>query len=207
MNNKALYEFDCTLLQGNAGTVVAGVDEVGRGPLAGPVMAAAVCLDLTRPIEGINDSKKLSAQQRETLYARIVAEARAWAVGEASVEEIDTINILQASLLAMQRAITALSIRPTLILVDGLYPVPGIQTVSQMPLVKGDGRSACIAAASIVAKVTRDRLMAGYAQKYPQYEFDAHKGYGTARHCQLIGSFGLCAIHRKTFSRKFVKNT
>jgi ribonuclease HII len=201
-NHAALYEFDCG--QACAGGLLAGVDEAGRGPLAGPVVAAAVCLDLTRPIEGINDSKKLSPEQREALYGCITAQAQAWAVGEASVSEIDTINILQASLLAMRRAVAALTVAPAHILVDGLFVVPGLTAAAQTPLVKGDGRSASVAAASIVAKVTRDRIMHGLALQFPQYEFDAHKGYGTARHRQRITEFGLSTVHRRSFCKKFL---
>jgi ribonuclease HII len=197
-DTSALYEFDRKLA--SAGTL-AGVDEAGRGPLAGPVVAAAVCLDLSFPIDGINDSKKLSAQKRESLYGQITGGGPAWAGGSASGAEIEELNILQAALLAMERAVCALAAKPALILVDGLYAVPRLGSVPQMPLVKGDGRSASVAAASIVAKVTRDRLMRELAALFPPYEFQVHKGYGTARHRELIGRFGLCQAHRKSFCK------
>ncbi|MDD5674990.1 MAG: ribonuclease HII [Chitinivibrionales bacterium] len=207
MNNYlSLYEHDRGFAD-TGGNALVGVDEAGRGPLAGPVIAAAVSLDLDRPIAGVNDSKKLSAAQREELYGQIIAQARSWAVGEASVSEIDAINILQASLLAMERAIAGLACMPGRILIDGLFTLPHITAVPQMPLVKGDGRSASIAAASIVAKVTRDRIMTAYARQYPQYEFEEHKGYATQRHREHIERFGLCPIHRKTFCEQFFQTT
>jgi ribonuclease HII len=177
--------------------IICGVDEAGRGPLAGPVSAAAVILDDTRPIAGLNDSKKLSERQREKLAPIIRERAIAWAVAYASVEEIDRLNILQASLLAMQRAVLALSVRPQQVLADGLYcPDTGIESQA---IVKGDSKVAAIAAASILAKTSRDALMLQLHEHYPQYGFAIHKGYPTAQHLAALREYGACEIHRKSF--------
>lgn len=177
--------------------LICGVDEAGRGPLAGPVSAAAVILDDTRPIAGLNDSKKLSERQREKLAPIIRERAIAWAVAYASVEEIDRLNILQASLLAMQRAVLALSVRPQQVLTDGLYcPDTGIESQA---IVKGDSKVAAIAAASILAKTSRDALMLQLHEHYPQYGFAIHKGYPTAQHLAALREYGACEIHRKSF--------
>lgn len=176
----------------------AGVDEAGRGPLAGPVVAAAVVLDPDNPIVGINDSKKLTAKQRENLVPLIQEQALAYAVTEASVEEIDEINILQASLLAMSRAVSCLSVVPDEVRVDGPHcprlsmPVSGI--------IKGDQKDAAIAAASILAKVERDRIMVEYHQLYPEYGFASHKGYPTALHRSALEVHGITDIHRKSYA-------
>ena len=180
-----------------------GVDEAGRGPLAGPVVAAAVLfpkLSLSIDLFSlINDSKKLSEAKRELVYEKLRASDAIIGVGLATVEEIDQINILQASLLAMTRAIDQLcaSVLPDMALIDG-NKSPKI-TIPTLPIVKGDSKSYSIAAASIVAKVERDRMMADYAAQYPQYEFDKHKGYPTALHLEKVSTFGLLPIHRKTF--------
>ena len=183
---------------------ICGVDEAGRGPLAGPVYAAAVILPRGLVIEGLNDSKKLTEKRREALYDVIVAQALAYGIGSADEKEIDEINILQATFLAMRRAISQLSIRPDLALIDGNrdsdFGVPA-ETV-----IGGDGKSANIAAASILAKVTRDRVMLDYAAMYPQYGFDVHKGYGTKRHYEALREFGPCPIHRQSFLRKFYEH-
>jgi len=184
-----------------------GIDEAGRGPLAGPVIAAAVVLDLDKSIPGVNDSKKLSARAREKLFPRITGEARSFAVGEASVEEIDRLNILQATLLAMRRALESISVPWTLALVDGNQPVCGVPESRQKTVVHGDGLSASIAAASIVAKVTRDRIMKDYHTSFPMYDFLSNKGYGTAVHRQRILDFGLCEHHRRTFCENFAAQT
>jgi ribonuclease HII len=176
-----------------------GLDEAGRGPLAGPVVAAAVLLDLSRPIGGIFDSKQVPAKKREELYGRITAKAAAWSVGQASVEEIEEHNILQASLLAMRRALDKIEIAWSLALIDGNRTIPGIGPDVQCAIVKGDATSASIAAASIVAKVTRDRLMAEYQAEFPEYGFSLHKGYGTELHIDRIRKLGLCPIHRRSF--------
>ncbi len=179
-----------------------GVDEAGRGPLAGPVYAAAVILPHGITIEGLNDSKKLSEKKREQLYDQICEQAVAYSVASASVEEIDTLNILQATFLAMRRAVEGLSLRPDLCLVDGnRNPDLGVHSRT---LIKGDGTSATIAAASVLAKVSRDREMLRLAQEYPQYQFEKHKGYGTKLHCELIYEHGVSPIHRQSFMGKIL---
>jgi ribonuclease HII len=169
--------------------------------LAGPVVAAAVMLDLQRPIDGIFDSKQISAKKRDFLYDSITSQAAAWAVGQASVEEIEEVNILQASLRAMKRALDALTLSWSLALVDGNQTITGVGREAQRTVVGGDAASASIAAASIIAKVTRDRLMAGYNEQYPGYGFLLHKGYGTELHRNRIRELGLCDIHRRSFCR------
>ena len=178
--------------------LVCGVDEAGRGPLAGPVVAAAVILDPNNPIDGLNDSKKLSARRRERLKAEICAKALAWAVAEASVEEIDTINILHASMLAMQRAVDALSVRPIRALIDG-NRCPKLACEVEA-VVGGDGKIEAIAAASILAKTTRDAGMSGLHLCYPQYGFDRHMGYPTALHLRALQEHGPSPVHRRSFS-------
>ena len=178
-------------------TLICGVDEAGRGPLAGPVYAAAVILDDDQPIEGLADSKKLSEKQRDYLTLQIKQRARAWAIATASVEEIDTINILQASLLAMRRAIELLPMRPHQILVDGLYcPKTGIPSRA---IVQGDCIVASISAASILAKTARDAAMIQLHERYPQYGFAAHKGYPTAMHIEALKLHGVSIQHRTSF--------
>jgi len=181
--------------------VICGVDEAGRGPLAGPVCAAAVILPANAVIPGLNDSKKLSDKKRRELVPIIQQTALAYGIAFADEKEIDEINILQATYLAMQRAINMLSVKPDLALVDGNragdFGVP-VKTV-----VKGDSLSASIAAASVLAKVTRDDLMLSLAEKYPQYGFDVHKGYGTKAHYAALTEHGPSEIHRKTFLKKF----
>ncbi len=184
-------------------SVIAGVDEAGRGPLAGPVMAAAVVFPDNVRISGIDDSKKISPVKREQLYHEIKEHALCWSVGISTVEEIDSLNILQASLLAMQRAVMNLDRAPEYILVDAVR-IPGLH-VPQLPIVKGDGKSASIAAASIVAKVTRDKMMAEYDREFPAYGFIRHKGYGTADHVEAIRKYGQCPLHRRTFTRNFIE--
>lgn len=178
--------------------IIAGVDEAGRGPLAGSVVAAAVILDSTRPIHGLTDSKKLSARQRATLEVEIKHNALDWAVAESSIEEIDRFNILQASLLAMKRAVLQLRRIPALILVDGnrLPDLPGLEARA---IVKGDLSEPCISAASILAKEYRDRQMVLLDQLYPLYQFARHKGYPTRLHRQLLERHGACAAHRQSF--------
>ena len=177
-----------------------GVDEAGRGPLAGPVCAAAVILPRGLVIEGLNDSKKLSEKRREALYDEITAKALAYGIAFATVEEIEELNILGATFLAMNRAIGKLSIKPALALIDGNRN-KGIEYPSRC-VIGGDGRCADIAAASILAKVTRDRTMLQMAEKYPQYGFEKHKGYGTAAHYAAIRESGPSPIHRMSFLRK-----
>ncbi len=180
---------------------ICGVDEAGRGPLAGPVCAAAVILDENRPIEGINDSKKLSEKKREALFDVILENAVAYGIAFATVEEIEEVNILNATYLAMNRAIESLSIKADFALIDG-NRVPKDIKVNCQTVVKGDAKSMSIAAASILAKVTRDRLLLEYDQKYPQYGFAKHKGYGTAEHMNAIREFGISEVHRPSFLKK-----
>ncbi len=178
--------------------LVCGVDEAGRGPLAGPVVAAAVILDPANPIEGLNDSKKLSARRRERLAIEIRAKALAWSVAEATVEEIDAINILQASMLAMQRAVAALDIPPTSALIDG-NRCPVLVCPAEA-VVGGDGKVESIAAASILAKTVRDAGMRELHAAYPQYGFDRHMGYPTALHLQALREHGASRVHRRSFA-------
>ena len=181
--------------------LICGVDEAGRGPLAGPVYAAAVILPFGLTIPGLNDSKKLTDKKRRELFPVICEKAVAYGIGFADAREVDEINILQATFLAMERALQALPIRPELALIDGNrardFGIPA-ETV-----IKGDSRSANIAAASILAKVSRDRVMEELAESYPQYGFEIHKGYGTKRHYEALREFGPCPIHRSTFLRTF----
>jgi len=175
-----------------------GVDEAGRGPLAGPVYAAAVILDPARPVAGLADSKTLTPRQRETLALEVRLRAVAWAVASASVEEIDTLNILQASLLAMRRAVEQLAVTPQQVLVDGLHR-PRL-TIPVRAIVRGDATVAEIAAASILAKVARDTEMLALHQQHPQYGFDRHKGYPTSAHLAALREHGASAVHRRSFA-------
>jgi ribonuclease HII len=202
----ALYVFDIDFERQQNGRVI-GIDEAGRGPLAGPVVAAAVILDLGRPIDGVNDSKKVAPKKRARLFDAICGQALAWAIGEASHEEIDRYNILQATFLAMQRALDNIHDTWALALVDGNQYIPTIARPLQRPVVRGDGQSASIAAASIVAKVSRDRIMEQYHRQYPEWDFLTHKGYPTERHRRRIEELGLCDIHRKSFCKKFTEET
>lgn len=180
--------------------LIAGMDEAGRGPLAGPVVAACVIMPRDRLIEGVNDSKKLSAKKREILYDKIIRTAIAWGVGVVSHEDIDKHNILEAAKMAFVQAYVKMYMTPDGVLVDAMkgLDIP-VKTVS---IIKGDEKSYTIAAASIIAKVYRDRLMLDYDQEYPQYNFAQHKGYGTDEHVKAIKMYGPCPIHRKTFLRK-----
>ena len=187
----------------NAGyKVVCGIDEAGRGPLAGPVHAAAVILPIGLEIEGLNDSKKLSEKKREQLFDIICEKAIDYSIGVASEKEIDEINILNATFLAMHRAVEGLKIRPDYALIDG-NQYPKIPFVIEETVVKGDAKSMSIAAASILAKVSRDRFMLEKTKEYPQYEFEKHKGYGTKLHYEKIREFGPSPIHRMSFLKKF----
>ncbi|MBE6755823.1 MAG: ribonuclease HII [Ruminococcaceae bacterium] len=180
--------------------VVCGVDEAGRGPLAGPVCAAAVILPDGLVIDELDDSKKLTEKKRDALYDVICEEAIAYGIAFASVEEIEEMNILQATFLAMKRAVESLSVKPDLALVDGNQKPP--LEIQARTLVKGDAKSPSIAAASILAKVTRDRLMTEIAEQYPQYEFPKHKGYGTKLHYEKIMEHGISPVHRRSFLKK-----
>jgi ribonuclease HII len=182
---------------------VAGIDEAGRGPLAGPVVAAAVILNPQRPITGLDDSKKISAGRRETLALAIKSDALAWSVGWADAAEIDVLNILAATMLAMRRAIVGLSLAPAGVLVDG-NRLPNLtffeREIEGVAIVGGDAKIASISAASIIAKTTRDRIMLEMDKIYPNYEFSRHKGYGTAVHCDRLREFGPCEQHRFSFA-------
>lgn len=198
--NDQLYALE-TALEQKGYAAVCGVDEAGCGPLAGPVCAAAVILDPRDPIDGLNDSKKLSEKKRDQLFPVIQARALAYSIAFATAEEIDTLNILQARLLAMRRAVAGLSCKPGFVLVDGNRD-PEIPETESLCVIGGDGQCACIAAASILAKVSRDRVMRELAQEYPVYRFEQHKGYPTALHVQLLLEHGPCPQHRKSFLKK-----
>ncbi len=182
---------------------IAGVDEVGRGPLAGPVVCAAVIMPLDNEsiIVGVDDSKKLSAKKRETLAEEIKKRALAYTIVEVSEKEIDEINILEATKLGMKKALETLEIEPQAVLTDGNMTLD--ITYPQRSVIGGDALSYSIGAASIIAKVYRDKMMDDYAKEYPQYAFQSNKGYGTAAHIQAIKEYGLCPIHRRTFTKKF----
>jgi ribonuclease HII len=198
MRSKKFLRAEQVALSWDTPGLIAGVDEAGRGPLAGPVVAAAVILDARNPIRGLADSKALTARKREKLFDEIRAKALCCSVAEASVEEIDQINILQATLLAMRRAVEGLRLKPSLVLVDGnRLPVLAMRAEA---IIKGDSKVAAISAASILAKVTRDRWCAELDAQYPQYGFASHKGYGTAEHLLALQTHGACPQHRKTFS-------
>lgn len=194
--SRLLFQFDLPFRDRYG--LIAGVDEAGRGPLAGPVVAAAVILPARCHIPNLADSKRLTPQRRLAVYRRIQGIAVAMGVGMVEPDAIDTMNIYQASLLAMRLALSRLILRPVHVLVDG-YPIPKT-LLSQTGVIHGDGRSACIAAASVVAKVTRDCLMEAWDRRFPGYGFKRHKGYGTPRHLEALKSLGPCKIHRRSFS-------
>ena len=178
--------------------LVAGVDEAGRGPLAGSVVAAAVILDMRQPIDGLADSKKLSAGRRDALEQEIKHRAHAWAIAEATAHEVDEINILQASLLAMKRALLALAHKPWQVLVDG-NQLPELDGYRMRAVIRGDALEPCISAASILAKTHRDRQMLALDREYPEYQFARHKGYPTALHRELLKKYGVSPVHRRSF--------
>ncbi|MCI9105892.1 MAG: ribonuclease HII [Lachnospiraceae bacterium] len=182
-------------------SAICGIDEAGRGPLAGPVVAGAVILPKDCEILFLNDSKKLTEKRREALFVEIKEKAVAWSVGIVDAEAVDRINILQATYEAMRKAIAGLSVSPNVLLNDAVE-IPGVN-IPQVKIIKGDAKSISIAAASILAKVTRDHLMTEYDRQYPVYGFARHKGYGTGAHIAAIQEFGGCPIHRRTFIRKF----
>ena len=182
---------------------ICGVDEAGRGPLAGPVCAAAVILPPTTIIDGVNDSKKLTEKKREALFDVIKATAVSYSIAYASVEEIESINILNATMLAMKRAVEGLDVKADYAMIDGNKMPP--LDIDGETIVKGDAKSMSIACASIIAKVSRDRLLYDYAKEYPQYHFDKHKGYGTAAHREAIIKYGPCPYHRMSFLKKIKK--
>ncbi len=184
-------------------TSICGVDEAGRGPLAGPLCAAAVILPENKIIEGVNDSKKLSEKKREILFDKIINECVSYSIAFATVDEIEEMNILNATMLAMKRAVETLSIKADYAMIDG-NKLPPLDIPCRY-IVKGDANSQSIAAASILAKVSRDRLCYEYANKYPQYGFEKHKGYGTKLHIDAIKEYGPCEIHRMSFLKKILK--
>jgi ribonuclease HII len=194
----SLFEFDKKIYS-DGFSFVAGVDEAGRGPLAGPVVAAAVVLGKNIEISGLNDSKQLSEKKRNALFEIIKKRALFYSTEVVDNEIIDKINILQSTFLAMFKCINNLQEKPDICLIDGNLKIPNLQ-FKQKTIVSGDAKSACIAAASILAKVTRDNLMKDFAKKYPQYLFEKHKGYGTKAHIEAVKKHGVCSIHRKTFS-------
>ena len=196
--HKELFDYDTELRKEYP--VICGVDEAGRGPLAGDVYAAAVILNDSVLIDYLNDSKKISEKRRELLYDEVIAKAAAYCVATASVQEIDELNILQATMLAMRRAVDGLGVNPDLALIDG-NRLPQLNCKSQF-VIHGDAVSASIAAASILAKVSRDRYMRELDEKYPEYCFSQHKGYGTKLHYEKIAEFGISEVHRKTFLKK-----
>lgn len=196
------YEFEKAAV--NSGfSCICGVDEAGRGPLAGPVCAAAVILPAGAAIEGLDDSKKLTEKKRERLYDIIKQTAVAYSVAYGTLEEIETVNILEATYLAMNRAIEGLTVKPDFALIDGNRVPRGIKIPCET-IVKGDSKSMSVAAASVLAKVTRDRLMLEYDKKYPEYNFRKHKGYGTKEHTELIKQYGPCEIHRLSFLKNIL---
>ncbi len=203
--NLNLFQAEQALTEHFKNHILIGVDEAGRGPLAGPVVAAAVVRADLRVCPTLNDSKKLTEKQREQLFAELPAYCKYHSIGEASAQEIDEIGILNATFLAMRRALAPIISQlneknlPYKILVDGNLHIREIDKDLQMPIVKGDGRVACIAAASIFAKVHRDALMVKFAEQFPNYGFEKHKGYGTKAHLAAIQKFGQCEIHRKSF--------
>lgn len=198
MRSKKFLKAEQTPLAWDIPGLVAGVDEAGRGPLAGPVVAAAVILDDLAPIKGLADSKQLTPARRERLYDEIRAKALCCSIAQASVEEIDRLNILQATMLAMQRAVQGLRLKPHKVLVDG-NRLPALDVLAEA-IVSGDALVPAISAASIVAKVTRDRLLVELHQQHPDYGFDRHKGYGTAQHMQALQMHGALDVHRRSFA-------
>ncbi len=198
--HKELFDFDSELR--TEYPILCGVDEAGRGPLAGDVYAAAVVLNDNVLIDYLNDSKKISEKRRELLFDEIIEKSDAYCIATASVAEIDELNILQATMLAMKRAVEGLGIKPDMALIDG-NRIPELECPADN-VIKGDAKSASISAASVLAKVARDRYMRGIAEKYPQYCFEQHKGYGTKLHCDMLKKYGASDLHRKTFLKKIL---
>ncbi|MDR2860356.1 MAG: ribonuclease HII [Elusimicrobiota bacterium] len=193
-----LFSFDKTYSE-KGFDLIAGIDEAGRGPLAGPVSAAAVIFPKNAFISGLNDSKKISPKKRAELFIEIKKTALAFSIALIDHETIDKINILQATFLAMTKALKGLKIQPDLCLVDGNHKIPKLE-IKQEAIIGGDAKSASIAAASILAKVARDEIMVEFSKKFPDYGFEKHKGYGAKQHLEALKEFGICEIHRKTFA-------
>lgn len=200
--HKELFDYDTEIRREYP--ILCGVDEAGRGPLAGDVYAAAVVLNEGTLIDYLNDSKKLSEKRREELFDVITEKAQAYCVATAAVEEIDSLNILQATMLAMDRAVRGIGLDPDMVLVDG-NRLPQLSYPARC-VIKGDAHSASIAAASVLAKVSRDRSMRELAVKYPQYGFEQHKGYGTAMHYEMLEKYGISDVHRRSFLKKLIEN-
>jgi ribonuclease HII len=196
--NLHLFDFD-KCYYGKNTSFIAGIDEAGRGPLAGPVVASAVILPSDIIIDGLHDSKRISKKKREHLFEFITKRSLFYSIEAVDNKTIDNINILQATFLAMSKCVLNLKKKADIYLIDGNFKIPSLE-IKQEAIVRGDAKSASIAAASILAKVTRDEIMSNYGQKYPQYGFEKHKGYGTKRHCEALLKFGPCPIHRKTFA-------
>jgi ribonuclease HII len=204
IRTKTIYEFDSSLRSSNSGCeIICGVDEAGRGPIAGPVVAAAVIFSDDVFIEGVFDSKKISANKREELFEKIISYATCWAVGICDNVTIDKLNILNAAKNAMNEAIEKLNPKPELIIADGNFF--SHNTIPVKNIIKADQKSFSVAAASIIAKVTRDKIMSDFENKYPQYSFSSHKGYGTKEHIEEIIEHGYCEIHRKSFKIKAIQ--
>ena len=199
---KTLKEFENKLYNEGA-KYIAGIDEAGRGPLAGPVVVGCVIMKPDSFIEYVNDSKKLSESKREILYEKITSEAAAWSVGIVDEKEIDKLNILNATKKALTMAINNLNVKPDVILVDALDKIE-TNNIPYISVIKGDAKIYSISAASIIAKVTRDRIMKEYDEVYPEYGFAQHKGYGTAKHIEAIKEYGICPLHRKSFTKNFI---
>lgn len=197
-----LKETEASLYE-NGNKYICGIDEAGRGPLAGPVVVAAVIMPKDSMIEGVNDSKKISEKKREKLYEEITSTAIAWGVGIIDQKEIDDINILNATKKGLTTALKELEVKPNLILVDALKDIDTLG-IPYMSIIKGDAKCYSIAAASIIAKVTRDRIMKQWDELYPQYGFEKNKGYGTVAHISAIKEYGICPLHRKSFVKNFI---
>ncbi len=200
---KILKEYEENLYK-NGMKYICGIDEAGRGPLAGPVVVAAVILPKDSFIEGVNDSKKISEKKREKLYEQITNEAIAWSVGIIDQKEIDEINILNATKKGLTTCIKELKVKPNIVLVDALDHIDTLG-IPYTPIIKGDAKVYSISAASIIAKVTRDRIMREWDEVYPKYNFAQNKGYGTAKHIAAIKEYGICNFHRRTFVKNFIK--
>ncbi len=201
-----LYNFDKEMLKSYGVRYVIGIDEAGRGPLAGPVLTAAAVLNLDDVIDGVNDSKKLNEKKRDALFPHIYKKALYKTAKAVTIEAIEKYNIRNATIKGMEECLTGCPyLDEAIVLIDGDLILRNIPLDKQLAVVKGDAKSASIAAASIIAKVTRDKLMIRYAKEYPQYQFEKHKGYGTKAHIDLIGKYGLSPIHRESFCKKFVR--
>ena len=198
-----LKEIEETIYEKEGVKYICGIDEAGRGPLAGPVVVAAAIMPRNSMIEGVNDSKKVSEKKREKLYEEITSSAIAWGVGIIDQTEIDNINILNATKKGLTQSLKELEVKPELILVDALTKIDTLG-IPYRSIIKGDAKSYSIAAASIIAKVTRDRIMKEWDELYPMYGFEKHKGYGTKMHIEAIKEYGICPLHRRSFVKNFI---